>query len=123
GEENALRMHVVAAPCLLDGVEDVVLDQRVAWPVAAPTVAEPAVGALTNELLAAQAHTNIVAPAQPGSQAQDLLLVAAVAMEEDEQRIGVVRLIARRQERPHRQPAERLQLGRVEPFRGPELSP
>ncbi len=53
---------------------------------------------------ATQADADEVAPAESRRQLHDLLFAAAVAMQKDEERIGVVRLIARRQERFDGQP-------------------
>src|SRR5207302_448 len=93
---------------------DVLLDRRVARPVLSPAVAGPTVGSRAGTLGAAQADADVVAPAQTRGQPKGLLLVAAVAVEEDQQRIGVMRLVAGRQEGADRPTVEGLHLGGVE---------
>ena len=95
-------MDVIVAAGLLDGPDDIILEQLLIVAVVPPAVAgRPS--AASRALRAAQADADVVAPAQPRGQPQHLLLVAAVAVEEDQQRVRVVRLVAGRQEGADRQ--------------------
>src|SRR5262249_1153591 len=120
---DALGVDVVVAARLLDGPEDVILDEGVRVVVGAPAEAGPAVGAVAQLLRAAQADADVVAAAQARGQPQDLLLVAAPAVEEHQQRVRITGLVAGRQEGPHRQPARGVHLGGVEAFRGAKRTP
>ena len=50
-------------------------------------------------------------------------LIAALAVKKDQQRIGVIRLVASGQERADRPAGRRLDFRRVEPLGGPDRSP
>src|SRR5439155_8016713 len=86
----------------------------------APAEGGPAVGAFGQRVRAAEADADVVAPAQSRRQPQHLFIAAAVAVEEDHERIGVVRLVAGGQEGAQRPAVRRLHLGGVEPLAGPE---
>src|SRR5438105_12521203 len=106
-------MHVVVAPRLLHGAEHVVFNNRIATAVRPPGVARAAVRALAEVLGTTQADADVIAPAEPGRQAEDLLLIAAVAVQEDQQRVGVVRLVAGGEKGAHGEAAGGLYFRRV----------
>src|SRR5262245_41793131 len=91
-------MDVVAALRRLDGTQDGFLDGAVAGSVLAPGEADAAIGPRPHALGPAQADADVVAPAQPWRQPHHLFLVAAVAVEKDQQRIGVIGFVAGWQE-------------------------
>src|SRR5579884_1877053 len=121
---DALGMYVVVPARLLNSLEDVVLNQRVRARFGTPGVAEAAIAAGLHGLKAPQADTDEVPPAQPGRQAEHLGFTAAVAVQEDHQRVGVIRFVAGWQEGPHGQASrERLDLRVIETFCGPKRAP
>src|SRR5262249_1111595 len=116
-------MDVIVPARLLDGAQDVILDHGVAAAIGGPGVAEPAVGAGAEELGALEADTNVVPPAEAWGQAEDRLLAAAVAVEEDQQRVRIVGFVAGRQEGADGPAHRGANFRRVKAFLGPDVAP
>src|SRR6476620_5550543 len=93
-------MHMEVASGLLDRAKDVFFHLRVMIAVQAPAESRPAVRARTEQPRSAQTDANVVSPAETWSQLQDLLFTAAVTVQENQQGVRVVRLVAGRQKGP-----------------------
>ena len=114
---------MIVAARLFDGAKEVVLGELIALTVCSPAIPELAVRPRAQRLRATQADTDIVAAAQARRQFENLFFVAAVAMKKDQERIGVLRLVARRQERSDRQPARRRYFRGIKTLRGSKQTP
>src|SRR5262249_23451719 len=90
---------------------------------AGPRKGAIAIFALAEKFLASQTDANEVSPAHSGREADDLLFARAATVKEYQERVGVVGLIARRQERPDRQGAGTKHFGCIKTFFRSERSP
>src|SRR5260370_21003280 len=103
-------MDMVVPPSHLDGTEHVILDQRERACIGSRRVSQPAVRSCAQGLRPTQADTHIVPPAQPRRQSQDLLFVSTVAMQKDQKRVRIIRLVSGGKKGPDRQSAGGLDL-------------
>src|SRR5262249_26639450 len=106
-----------------DGSEDVILHRGIVAVLASPAKRGPAIGTKANGMRTPQGNANVVAPAQARRQTQDLFFTPAPPLQEDYQRIRVVRLVAGGQERAQRQPTGSVNLRLVKPFERAGRSP
>ncbi len=91
-------MDVIVPPGLLDGAHHVLFERRIARRIRAPAKTVLAILTRPQSLWPAQRDADIIAPAHVGGEAQDLFFVAAVPVEEDQQRVRIIRLVAGWQE-------------------------
>src|SRR5207244_10522888 len=110
GQINALGMDMVVPPSQLDGTDDVILDQGERARIGSPRVSQSAVRSSAQGLRPTQADAHIVPPAQPWRQPQDLLFVPTVAMQKDQKRVRIIRLVSGGKKGPNRQSAGGLDL-------------
>src|SRR5262245_29786600 len=102
-------MDVIVSPGLLHSLENVIFQHCIAFATPAPAKTRSAVRPRSQRKRATQADADVVPPAQAGCQSQDLLLVASLAMEEHEQGVGIVGLVAGGEKRADRKALRTLQ--------------
>src|SRR5579859_1261363 len=93
GQENPFRMNVVNPPCVFDGPQHIVFQLSATGCVRPPAIARLAIESGTQRFGATKGDANVIPPAQVGSNPDDLVLVAAVGVEKNHKRIGIIRLI------------------------------